>query len=275
MIYPFVFVFLIFASGVESVASAHTDTGPRPPPFIDTIDLQGRSDTCAPQLLAPFAVVLPSTASFKFQRLAEETRRQIADNGGYAILDLRHIFTPAIGQHWYDLVSHENVAQIYQGFLLQMNGDTLISQPASSFHLQEIAQIRDWFRALFVAAVGNQIVLNRGFSNMRWPLGQEHKHLHFGPWHPDGGGASVTLAVNGIGSEVLGNAPLGWPRLDYHSVENAEWIKYFAGAHVRQVPQGHALLFFGSDAASNGLFPAAVHRSPPEKSKRALLVLRY
>lgn len=216
---------------------------------------------------------LPQRNSAEYLKLVQDLQRQVKKNNAYGILDLRSFISEASGLAWANSFPKNVGSQIMYNEILYSQGREIFKQAPEAWQIEGIANLQKWLKQLIEDALPTA-QLSSGFTNVRKAtannLGQS-----FDAWHIDGGDTSVTLSVEGLGTEVLGGAPLNMSVHEYHAIRGGKWETYCPDCKPIIVPAGFAFIFFGSKSGSNGLFSPTIHRTPIKAGSRTLFVIRY
>ncbi len=215
---------------------------------------------------------LPRESSERFREVVAAVRRQFHATNSYAIVDLRPFLSKADSIGWAYSVPPELASQIHDGRVLYEQNGKLIIKETEPGQLEGIAKLQLWFKAV-IAEAAPGLGLATGFTNVR-NSSVQGDGLKFSDWHLDGGRASVTLAVYGSGTEILGPAPLKMTNGEY-GMRGAAWEAYCTDCKPYVVPTGHALIFFGTESGAEASFKPTIHRTPEAQGFRTLFVIRY
>jgi hypothetical protein len=216
---------------------------------------------------------LPKRNSMHYLELVQNLRLQLQETNSYAILDLRTYISQLTGHLWANSFPKGVGSQISQGKILYNKGEKLVEEDPQQWQVEGIENLKIWLKELIGDAIPN-ISLGEGSVNVRKST-EDNQGLIFDEWHVDGGGASVTLAVDGLGTEKLGGAPMGLSVRQYHELRGKDWEAQCPGCQAMTVPTGYAFVFFGSSSGSQRQFEPTIHRTRKKAGSRTLFVVRY
>ena len=219
-----------------------------------------------------FQKTLPQIGSPEFLLLVRKVKDQLGSNRSFALLDLSQYITEIDGLSWHKSLVRESSSQIMNGEILSYFDGKLKIEEANSWQKSDIKYLQEWLQKLISTAIP-EIKMANGFTNVR-NFNNDGEGTSFDKWHLDGSGASVTLAVYGKGTEILGPMPKNMSIQKARSLNGNIWEQNCRGCDPYVVPRGVALIFFGEDGVSSGYLPV-IHRTPLEISSRTLFVIRY
>lgn len=216
---------------------------------------------------------LPKKNSDRYNELVKDLKQQLNTTGAYAVLDLQSFVSKISGRVWANSFPKGVGAQISSSGLLFMKDGAVFSEEPAPWQKEEIASLQAWLRELIQDALPN-VPLKEGSTNVRHST-ENASGPHFDEWHIDGGHASVTLSVEGVGTEKLGVAPLNLPIQQYYQIRGDKWESYCPDCKAVVVPAGYAFIFFGSQSGAAGQFSPTIHRTPKNAGSRTLFVVRF
>ncbi len=226
---------------------------------------------------------LPRRGSAKYKAMAQKVASDLLKTRSYATLDLTQVFTPELVRAWQLSFPTKFASQLHREAILpsvETTNPQAESRPAYEAQLVATRELQDWLRTLIQDAIvlPPKLRLHEGFAAIRNSTAQE-KSLLFGEWHPDGGGVSVTLALKGAGTEVLGGVPIAYAKsgAEIHG-KGDKWLSICSDCQAVSVPAGHALILLGDLSLAKGeevLFTPTIHRTPSYSGERQLFLFRY
>lgn len=216
---------------------------------------------------------LPKPGSREYAAILDDLKCQVTSRS-FAQLDLSAYITPEYGTAWFESLPHDGASQMNGGQILYTRDGSLKREPPAPWQIEAAGNLHQFLAGLLREGLPSEIPIDEGFMNVRLIVPSD-RCTAFDEWHADGGYAAVTIAFLGEGTERLGLAPKMPSYMDYHNHRGESWEQLCTAQERSVVPRGHALIFFGSSAGSQGMIDPLIHRTPRDIGDRVLAVHRF
>jgi hypothetical protein len=184
----------------------------------------------------------------------------------YAIMDVKDLID---GQELYQSLPHDKSYHFTKGAVPDRNSKfnqvraLKYPQALNSINLLE-GRIRKFIKESFNLTDDN---IGLTYSDLRLST-TDHKGFQFLDWHVDKGGFSVTVALLGPGTEIIGTPDLPVAQI----VDHARSLPADSKGII--VPTGKALIFWGSNPPEGFNYKPVIHRTPQYDGPRLLFTTR-